>query len=132
MPANCDLPPQYKIYTGRTFILRKHKTIPASLDKKAKTRKYYNTREVFGEACLVMDETNSRVKITTLIGRTLWISKFYLHKEIVANLFENYDYISKLAHELVNGKSENIKEAGKALRQYADILKPVNQKEKEK
>jgi hypothetical protein len=129
MPANRDLPSQYKIYTGRTFILRKHNLIPASKDRKARTRKIYKGKERFGEACLVLDETNSRVKITTLDGNPMWISKFYLLKEIVSDSFKDYDYITALANELINSEDPKQQEAGKALKQYADVLKPINKKE---
>lgn len=129
MPAKSDLVSQYKIYTGRTFILRRHKLIPASKDRKARTRKIYKGKEKFGEACLVLDETNSRVKITTLDGNPMWISKFYLLKEIVSDSFKDYDYITTLANDLTESEDSKLQEAGKALKQYADTLKPINKKE---
>jgi len=144
MPAKTNILPRYKSYVGRTFILRKHKNIPASTDQQAKNRKSYDREEIFGEACMVVDETNSRVRITTLSHGFLWISKFYLHKELVGQYFKDHDYVVDLSERLIrlkdvfddiysgdadqrDKKIDDILEAARGLRQYADTLRfPVS------
>ena len=136
MPANSEILPKYKSYVGRTFLLRKHAEIPASTDKKANTRKNYNRVETFGDACLVLDETNTRVQVTALDTTFLWISKFYLHKELVGQKFREHDYIVDLSDKLLGLKDvfddlhnhnaeaqDAFVEAAQILRQYADNLK---------
>jgi hypothetical protein len=136
MPANSEILPKYKSYVGRAFVLRKHKDIPASEDQKAQKRKNFNREETFGDACLVIDEINARVKVTTLNGGYLWISKFYLHKELVGQQFLEHDYVVDLASELLNLRDvfqdiyesneearDSFDEAIQVLRQYADKLK---------
>jgi hypothetical protein len=104
MPAKTDIPAKYKSYVGRLFFLRKHKIIPASLDQKAKTRKDYDRIETFGDACLVLDETNTRVKIVAAGNKILWISKFYLHKEVIDKDLEQHDSITALLETLIGFK----------------------------
>lgn len=133
MPANSEIAAKYKSYIGRVFLLRKHKLIPASLERKAgRRREYFDRMETFGDACLVFDETNARVKVTRLEGGFLWISKFYLHKEVTSSNFSNYDYITSLIDKLFNTakdiqsnkeQQELLHEVAQALKQYADILK---------
>lgn len=146
MPAKYDLLPKYKSYIGRAFTLRKNWELPASTDKKAQTRRFYKRDEILAEACLVVDETNTRVKVTGKDSRFYWISKFYLHKELVGSAFEDHDYVVDLTDKLLNltdvfedlyenndgsdGKKKIQKQtkdlltdAAQALRQYADTLK---------
>ena len=137
MPANNEILPQYKSYVGRTFLLRKHAEIPASSDKKAQGRHMCDRFETFGDACLVLDETNTRVQVTTSEGgRFLWISKFYLHKELIGKKFYDHDYVLDLSDKLLKLKDvfedlyknnadgvEAFHEAAQILRQYADDLK---------
>jgi len=137
MPANREILPKYKSYVGRTFLLRKHRDIPGSDDKQAKQRKNYDRIQTFGDACLVVDEINTRVKITTLNGSCLWVSKFYLHKELVGQQFKDHDYVVDLSAKLLNLRDvfndlydtnnddarEAFDEAAQILRQYADDLK---------
>jgi len=136
MPANSEILPKYKSYVGRTFLLRKHADIPASDNKKAKNRRTYERSKVFGDACLVVDETNTRVQITTLSAGLLWISKFYLHKELVGQKFRDVDHVVDLSDKLLSLKdvfddlhnnNEEVRglfeEAAQILRQYADGLK---------
>lgn len=136
MPANRNILPKYKSYVGRTFLLRKHAEIPASKDKHAKNRANYSRTEVFGDACLVLDETNTRVKVTAIEAPFLWISKFYLHKELVGKNFHDHDYVVDLTDKLLTLKDvfddlyrtnsdagDAFIEAAQILRQYADALK---------
>lgn len=137
MPANREILPKYKSYVGRTFILRKHAQVPASDDKLAKNRKLFDRYETFGDACLVLDESNTRVKIPTLDNRFLWISKFYLHKELIGQRFKDHDYVVDLTDKLLSlsdffkdlydnnqDAQDAFLEAVQVLRQYADDLKP--------
>ena len=143
MPANSEILPRYKSYVGRTFMLRQHKDIYASVDREAKSRRKVSTDKVFGEACLVFDESNTRVKVTTLDGKFLWISKFYLHKELTNGQFQNHDYVVDLSAKLLDlsgyfkfflkrgDEDENVQllqDAATALRQHADDLNPKNSK----
>ena len=137
MPANSDISSKYKSYIGRVFLIRKHTYIPASLEKKAGKRQYFEREKTFGDACLVFDETNARVKVTKLGGGFLWISKFYLHKELENDNFIKHDNISEIIDKLIQlgqsevipeEQSETLYEAVKILRKYADTLKPNNLK----
>lgn len=136
MSAKTEILSKYKSYVGRTFLLRLHKEIPASDDKKAKGRQNYDRYDTFGDACLVLDETNTRVKIPTLDERFLWISKFYLHKELVGKKFRDHDFVVDLSEKLLNlsnyfddlyDTNEEaqgaFRDAAQILRQYADGLK---------
>lgn len=136
MPANTDILPKYKSYVGRTFVLRKHELMPVADDEKAKNRRLCKRKKVFGDACLILDETNTRVKVTTLNSSHLWISKFYLHKELSGKQFKEHDYVLDLSDKLLNLKDvfndlyennieaeETFMNAVQILRQYADNLK---------
>ena len=84
MTASYDIPSEYKIYTGRLFALRKSKTIEASNTKTYgdPSRSTYNNVETFGAAVLVLDESNAKVLVTSLIQTPLWIAKYHLYEEI--------------------------------------------------
>lgn len=142
MPANSEILPKYKSYVGRTFLLRKHAEIPASDDKKAKNRRTYQRSEIFGDACLVVDESNTRVQITTLAAGLLWISKFYLHKELLGQKFQEHDHVVDLTDKLLKLKDvfddlhnnnsearEAFSDAAQILRQYADGLRQASDKD---
>lgn len=119
--------PPYKPYIGRIFYLKKTKIIPASEDKFARTRKHYKNSETFGEICLVVDETNTRVQVTTISeGKLLWIGKFFLAKEVVYEHTKKHDYIEKIANKLVDlsiKEGYNNIETKKLLLEAANIIK---------
>jgi hypothetical protein len=97
-----NIPTKYKAYLGRIFILRKHKVIQVSLDKKAGKRFACESIKTFGKAVYVFDESNSKVQVTTLSGATLWISKYYLLKEVeTTNLNDSKNKINELCSELI-------------------------------
>ncbi len=86
MSASYDIPAEYKIYTGRLFSLRKCKDIHAAKTKLngCGTRKHYDRESTctFGDAVFILDESNAKVCVTTLLGQPLWIAKYFLHKEL--------------------------------------------------
>ena len=76
---------------GRVFTLRQHKNFPCYY--KNKERIQIDPKEI-GEAVLVFDETNTRVKISLANGSFVWVPKFYLHKEI--SLFDGiFDFAQR-------------------------------------
>ena len=96
MTSSYNIPAKYKSYQGRIFILRKHKMISASTEKKFGKRFFYDATKTFGEAVFILDETNSKAQVTTLCGTILWIPKYYLHKEIESNNLNDSFTKSKL------------------------------------
>lgn len=117
----------FKPYIGRIFSLKKTKIIPASEDKFAKTRKHYKNVETFGEVCLVVDETNTRVQVTTITeGKMLWIGKFFLAKEIVNDSTKNFDHADDIANKLVDFSTKetyDVQELRWLLLEAAKIIK---------
>lgn len=119
--------PPYKPYIGRIFCLKKTKLIPASEDKFARTRKHYKNVETFGEACLIVDETNTRVQVTTISeGKMLWIGKFFLSREVAHDLVKNQDHMDNIANKLVDFSTKetyNVQELRQLLIEAAKIIK---------
>jgi len=127
MTSSYNIPAKYKSYLGRIFILRKHKLIPASTEKKFGKRFLYEAAKTFGEAVYILDETNSKVQVTTLSGTILWIPKYYLHKEIEQqNLNDSFskNKINELSSELLasNLSDENKMSIIQILKTVADSL----------
>jgi tRNA/tmRNA/rRNA uracil-C5-methylase (TrmA/RlmC/RlmD family) len=125
--------PKYKPYVGRIFSLKKTKVIPASEDMHAKTRKHYKNQETFGEICLVVDETNTRVKVTTITEKLLWIGKFFLAKEIEEETYKNQNYINDFANKLINLSTTsgyNEAEAKKLFLEAGKLIKQLISKQK--
>lgn len=94
MPANRDLKAKFKPHIGRTFILRKVSVLPGYMTGKAileDSGKPLNRAEALGEAVLVLDETNTRVCVVTATGQSIWIQKYYLHKELPSQLRKKQD-----------------------------------------
>lgn len=122
-----NIPAKYKIYVGRIFILRKCEKISASIDKKQGKRLFYDKSKTFGESVFIFDETNSKVKVSTLTGTFLWMPKYFLHKEICTQNTNNQitkDIINKLVIELLscNLPEENKLKIIQILKLYSDIL----------
>jgi len=119
---------KYKSFIGRVFILRKHKKIPVHLQH-SNERVFFSYKEI-GEAVLILDETNSKVKVYTIENKVIWIQKFYLLKELkssinttVDNLVEIIQDLSKIMEKLQeqnNDCAENIKNIIVSLRSAAD------------
>lgn len=128
------------------FTLRKHKVIPGYPLVPNRNRTEY-TSEHFGEIVLVLDETNTRVRVCDHQGSAVWIPKFFLHKEIKNGQFQNVDALSECVQELLS-LAEDMKERNKTensetpkeafgvyaeelerianfIRQYADIFNPI-------
>jgi len=134
MPAKRRDEPRYKPFIGRIFSLRKHKKIPAYFTHNG-TKMLY-TLDKFGEAVLVLDETNTRARVVILGGGAVWIPKFFLHKEIKNGEFQKADTISELIQETLN-VAEDLRKQGHehtaalyriahSLRQYVDKIIPTN------
>ena len=128
MTSSYNIPKKYKIYVGRIFILRKHKLIPASTEKKYGKRFLYDATQTFGEAVYILDETNSKVQVTTASGSLLlWIPKYFLHKEITNQHMNNINSITKineLSNELIssNVSKDNKMFIMQILKIYSDTL----------
>jgi len=129
------------------FSLRKHKVIPGYPHVPDRERTEY-PREHFGEIVLVLDETNTRVRVCDQEGSAIWIPKFFLHKEIKNGEFKDVDALSECVQELLS-VAEDMKECTKKadntgtpqeavalyaeelerianfLRQYADTFNPT-------
>lgn len=120
---------KYKPYIGRIFYLKKNKIIPGSEDKFARTRKHYKNFETFGEACLIVDETNTRVQVTTIIeGKMLWIAKFFLAKEIFNVSNKNHDEANQIANKLIEFSIKELqpsKELNNLLKDAAITIKQL-------
>lgn len=148
MPAKKRNDPRYKSFVGRLFTLRNHKIIPVSREEQGD--RFEMKLEQLGQAVLVLDETNTRVKVCVAEGGFAWMPKFYLHKEIKNGEFKNADSISESIQELLSlaevikteadeiGDGKNIKKdkletyseelcrLANNLRQYADIISPTS------
>jgi len=126
------------------FTLRKHKVIPGYPSTLNQNRTEY-TSEQFGEVVLVLDETNTRVRVCDHEGSAIWISKFFLHKEVKNSTFQDIDAFSDCVQELLT-IAEDIKDhdcrndadvtsleiysselerIANSIRQYADCFNPV-------
>lgn len=146
MPAKKRDDPRYKPFVGRMFTLRKHKVIPGYPSVPNRNRTEY-TSDHFGEIVLVLDETNTRVRVCDHEGSAIWIPKFFLHKEIKNGEFTNVDALSECVQNLLT-MAEDMKERNKGkvvetsledfevyvnelerianfIRQYADHFNPV-------
>lgn len=79
-----DIPNNLKCYVGRIFSLRDINKIAVTTEKTAGIDKIknVNTKETFGLAVFVYDETHSKVKVTSLNKKFYWINKASLHKEL--------------------------------------------------
>lgn len=141
MPAKIRNEPRFKPFIGRFFTLRQHKEIPCFHNNKERVKVDLAD---FGEAVLVIDESNTRVKVTLTTGSFVWIPKFFLHKEIKNGLFKNVDGVSESIQELLS-LAEDMKKEGKnfgalsvyaeelerianSLRQYADEVSPTGKR----
>jgi len=141
MPAKIRNEPRFKPFIGRIFTLRQHKEIPCFHNNKDRVEVDLAD---FGEAVLVTDENNTRVKVTLTTGSFVWIPKFFLHKEIKNGLFKDVDGISESIQELLS-LAEDMKEREKdfgalsvyaeelerianSLRQYADEVNPTGKR----
>jgi len=143
MPAKKRSEPHFKPFIGRVFTLRQHKNIPCYKDNKEHVK---ITLSDFGQAVLVIDENNTRVKITLVNGTFVWIPKFFLHKEIKGASFKKIDGIAEciqillfLAEDMRSKEqdfnsftdyAEELERAAICLRQYADEISPTNKKRK--
>lgn len=143
MPAKKRDEARFKPFIGRVFTLRQHKEIPCYQDNRDRIKLDLDD---FGEAVLVTDENNTRVKVTLTSGSFVWIPKFYLHKEIKNGLFKDVDGISECIQELLSlvedmklqekdfevlsVYAEELERVAKTLRQYTDEVNPTNNKKR--
>jgi hypothetical protein len=100
MPAKKRDESIYKSFLGRIFTLRKHKQIPGFRNLKSK-KEFFSIDDI-GEAVIILDETNSRVKVYCSNGGNIWIPKFFLHNEIKGNDFQILDSITECISEILN------------------------------
>ena len=108
---NQEIPEKYKIYKGRIFLLRKKNLIPTTINKIIGREKpfLHKTKEIFGEAVFIYDETNTKIQVSTLNGIFVWIPKNCLLKEIEMN--SNTIKINDLITDIINTKLSDEKKA---------------------
>lgn len=99
-----------KSYVGRVFALRKRAKISGSLSHKDGASSSHS-RDDFGEAVFVLDETNAKVRVIKKDGTPLWIPKHYLLKEITSDkeikLVEVLDTLRVLVTKLQGNLSDD-------------------------
>lgn len=100
MPANRKLKPNLKSYVGRTFGVRKYNLISMYETERAVGNSRTTHRDDIGEAVMVLDETNVRVRVILASGGTGWIAKHYLGKEIKSAQFAGIDNLAGLIEKL--------------------------------
>lgn len=100
MPANRKLKPNLKSHVGRTFGVRRYNLIAVYDTERAVGNGKTTLREDIGEAVMVLDETNVRVRVILASGGTGWIAKHYLHKEIKSKQFAQFDALASLIEKL--------------------------------
>ncbi len=124
--ANRKLKEKFKSHIGRTFILRKNDLVSTYSVENGFPKKYVKRQEEFGEAVFVLDETNTRVCVTNLLGMAVWIPKFYLHKELSAEstLYARLDHLCE-AIGVVMEVSRNLRIDGVNLQESATQLEKV-------
>jgi hypothetical protein len=105
MPAKKKTDSKYKPFIGRLFTIRKHQSIPGYVDTDDTNQKQSLNHDEIGDAALILDETNSRVKITTK-DLPVWIPKFYLHDEIISEDFETNDQLCDIIYRLLQISTE--------------------------
>lgn len=72
-----------KSYVGRLFALRKRSNITGSFTSKDGNSSLI-PREEFPNLVLVLDETNTKVRILKKDGFAIWIPKHFLLKEVLS------------------------------------------------
>lgn len=100
MPANRKLKPNLKSYVGRTFGIRKYSLIAVYENDRSNSESRTTHRDDIGEAVMVLDESNSRVRVTLANGGAGWIAKYFLHKEIKSVQFAQFDALASLIEKL--------------------------------
>ena len=81
MPSKRSLHIKFKPMIGKIFLLRKNKTIPYYSNPSSNCEGYLS-REILGDGVLILDESNTRVKIINQKNESIWIGKYYLYKEL--------------------------------------------------
>jgi len=100
MPANRKLKPHLKSFVGRTFATRRNNLIFIYENQTSSGTCSQKLREEVGEAVMILDETNSRVRITLASGGIGWIAKHYLGKEIRSKQFAGVDSLASFVDSL--------------------------------
>lgn len=104
MAANRTLKNKFKAHVGRTFSLRKVKNLSGfSVGKAAHAEKerWLCRSTDLGDAVFVLDETNTRVCVISATGQSVWIQKYYLHKEIVGETFALQDCLTEAIADIL-------------------------------
>lgn len=127
MAASYDIPSEYKVYTGRLFTLRKHNTMYATTTKKVgcPSRTSYTKADTFGDVVFVLDETNSKVLVSSLLKTPMWIAKYYLYKE--AEPLAEIHVLNQLISDLLDDTKELTKDDKKII---ATHLRQLNKETK--
>lgn len=102
MSANRKLKPNLKSYVGRTFSIRKYNLIAVYENDRSNSNSRITHRDDIGEAAMVLDESNSRVRVTLVNGGAGWIAKYFLHKEIKSLQFAQFDAVANLIEKLTD------------------------------
>jgi len=106
MPANRKLKPHMKSFVGRTFATRRNNLIFIYENQNGSGARQQKLREEVGEAVMILDETNIRVRITLASGGTGWMAKHYLGKEVKSKQFAGVDSLAGLVNKLTKLYSE--------------------------
>lgn len=113
MGSNKGLEGKFKPHIGRIFFLRKTRLINVYKQGKASCsndrEKPVEREQFFGDTVLVLDETNTRICVTSILGTVYWIQKYYLLKELVTDRTQATDTLTSAVADLMV-LSKNLKE----------------------
>ena len=122
MPANRTLDIKFRPMIGRIFSIRKISKIPYFSEEKNGRQNGILHPKDLGDGILVLDENNTRVKIILQNGSSVWIGKYYLHRELKTEFKDQkkellYKILNLVQETCLSLHSENVesKKAAKTL-----------------
>ena len=135
MPANRKLDIKFRPMIGRIFSIRRMSNIPYYLKEKCGRKDGILNPKDIGDGVLVLNENNTRINIILQNGSSVWIGKYYLHKELKTDLKDkNKELLNKilnLIHETcLSLYSDNI-ESKKAAKTLESCLLHLRQLEEQ-
>jgi hypothetical protein len=95
--------PKFKPHVGRLFQLRKVKQLEGySIGRPlfGDGHRILERKKHLGDSVLVLNESNTRVCVTTIDGTAIWIAKYYLLKEIKNGNTKPEDVIEHVVNSL--------------------------------
>lgn len=135
MPANRKLDLKFRPMIGRIFSIRKISYIPYYLTEKCGRKDGILHFKDMGEGVLVLNENNTRINIILQNGKSVWIGKYYIHKELKTDIKDTkkelINKILNLIHETcLSLYSENV-ESKKAAKTLESCLLHIRQLEEQ-